>query len=33
MRSVHHCTVHNTLLAPPQIEIELTVAEPALPQG
>jgi uncharacterized OsmC-like protein len=29
MRSVHHCLVHNTLLAPPQIEIELAIAEPA----
>ena len=27
MRSVHHCLVHNTLLAPPQIEIELAIAE------
>jgi putative redox protein len=26
MRSVHHCTVHNTLLSPPSIEIELTTA-------
>lgn len=23
MRSVHHCLVHNTLMAPPQIEIEI----------
>jgi uncharacterized OsmC-like protein len=23
MRSVHHCLVHNTLLTPPEIEIEL----------
>lgn len=23
MRSVHHCVVHNTLLSPPSIEIEL----------
>ena len=30
MRSVHHCMVHNTLLAPPEIEIELAVAELAL---
>ncbi|MGA2673860.1 MAG: OsmC family protein [Terracidiphilus sp.] len=28
MRSVHHCLVHNTLLAPPQIEIELAIAKP-----
>jgi uncharacterized OsmC-like protein len=27
MRSVHACLIHNTLLSPPQIEIEL--AEPA----
>lgn len=26
MRSVHHCTIHNTLLSPPRIEIELTTA-------
>jgi uncharacterized OsmC-like protein len=25
MRSVHHCLVHNTLLTPPEIKIELTV--------
>jgi uncharacterized OsmC-like protein len=24
MRSVHHCLIHNTLLSPPQIAIELT---------
>ncbi len=24
MRSVKHCLIHNTLLSPPQIEIELT---------
>jgi uncharacterized OsmC-like protein len=29
MRSVHHCLVHNTLLTPPEIQVELTVAEPA----
>lgn len=23
MRSVHHCLIHNTLLSPPQIQIEL----------
>jgi len=23
MRSVHHCLVHNTLLSPPEIEIEI----------
>ena len=27
MRSVHHCLVHNTLLAPPEIKIELAIAE------
>ncbi len=29
MRSVHACLVHNTLLAPPQIAIELKVQETA----
>lgn len=24
MRSVHHCLIHNTLLSPPEIQIELT---------
>ncbi len=33
MRSVHHCLVHNTLLSPPEIKIELAVAEPALQEG
>jgi putative redox protein len=33
MRSVHHCLVHNTLLNPPEIKIELEVGEPALNQG
>jgi uncharacterized OsmC-like protein len=33
MRSVHHCLVHNTLLNPPEIEIELVVGEAALKQG
>ncbi len=27
MRSVHHCLIHNTLLAPPDISIELAVPE------
>ena len=27
MRSVHHCLIHNTLLAPPEIKIELAVPE------
>lgn len=30
-RSVHHCLIHNTLLSPPQIVIELAVSEPAHP--
>jgi len=29
MRSVHHCLVHNTLLSPPEIKIELAIKEPA----
>jgi putative redox protein len=29
MRSVHHCTIHNTLLTPPSIEIELSAPIPA----
>ena len=33
MRSVYHCLVHNTLLNPPEIKIELAVGEPALQQG
>ena len=31
MRSVHHCLVHNTLLNPPEIKIELAAGD-ALPQ-
>jgi uncharacterized OsmC-like protein len=27
MRSVHHCLIHNTLLSPPEIAIELAVKE------
>src|ERR1039458_8021796 len=27
MRSVHHCLIHNTLLSPPEIAIELTTKE------
>jgi uncharacterized OsmC-like protein len=27
MRSVHHCLIHNTLLAPPEIHIELATPE------
>ena len=30
MRSVHHCLVHNTLLTPPEIKIELAIAKPAM---
>jgi uncharacterized OsmC-like protein len=29
MRFVHHCLIHNTLLAPPEIQIELTTSVPA----
>ncbi len=29
MRSVRHCLVHNTLLSPPEIAIELAAPEPA----
>jgi hypothetical protein len=25
MRAVHHCLVHNTLLSPPEIKIEIAV--------
>jgi uncharacterized OsmC-like protein len=28
LRSVHHCLIHNTLLTPPEIHIELAVPEP-----
>jgi uncharacterized OsmC-like protein len=30
MRSVHHCLIHNTLLSPPEIKIELTMTDAAL---
>jgi uncharacterized OsmC-like protein len=30
MRSVHHCLVHNTLLSPPEIAIDLSLPEPAI---
>lgn len=33
MRSVHHCLVHNTLLAPPEIKIELAIPKAAAIQG
>lgn len=26
VRSVHHCTIHNTLLTPPKIEVEVATA-------
>ena len=29
MRSVHHCLIHNTLLTPPEIAIDLTTKETA----
>jgi uncharacterized OsmC-like protein len=29
-RSVHHCLIHNTLLSPPVIDIELALGEPAV---
>jgi hypothetical protein len=29
MRSVHHCLIHNTLLSPPEIEIDLITKSPA----
>ena len=31
MRSVHHCLIHQTLLSPPDVKIELAAGEPALP--
>jgi uncharacterized OsmC-like protein len=33
MRSVHHCLIHNTLLSPPEIAIELTTSEPVTPKS
>jgi uncharacterized OsmC-like protein len=30
MRAVHRCLIHNTLLSPPEIVIELTMSESAL---
>jgi len=32
-RSVHHCLIHNTLLTPPEIKIELAIGEPAVTAG
>ncbi|MFP5211639.1 MAG: OsmC family protein [Acidobacteriota bacterium] len=29
MRAVHHCPVHNTLMTPPEVSIDLTIGEPA----
>lgn len=31
VRSVHHCLIHNTLLSPPQIAIELTAKDAIAP--
>ncbi len=31
LRAVRHCTIHNTLLSPPEIEIEITADEAVLP--
>jgi putative redox protein len=33
MRSVHHCLIHNTLLTPPEIKIELVMADNAVVHG
>jgi hypothetical protein len=30
MRAIHRCLIHNTLLAPPEILIELTTSETTL---
>lgn len=30
MRAVHRCLIHNTLLAPPEINIELSIGEPTV---
>ncbi len=32
-RSVHSCLIHNTLLSPPEIKIELEIAEPVTALG
>ncbi len=29
MRAVHHCLIHNTLLSPPEIRVELTIGTAA----
>ena len=29
MRAVHHCLIHNTLLSPPEIKVELTIGDAA----
>jgi putative redox protein len=33
MRSVHHCLIHNTLLTPPEIKIELVMADNTVVHG
>jgi len=33
MRSVHHCLIHNTLLTPPEIKIELEICAQTVVQG
>ena len=33
MRSVHHCLIHNTFLTPPEIKIELAMADNAVVHG
>jgi uncharacterized OsmC-like protein len=33
MRSVHHCLIHNTLLTPPEIKIELAMADNTVAHG
>jgi uncharacterized OsmC-like protein len=33
MRSVHHCLVHNTLLSPSEIAIELTIKDTTAPHA
>jgi uncharacterized OsmC-like protein len=30
LRSVHHCLIHQTLLSPPTVKIEMAIAQPAL---
>jgi|ERR1017187_1728352 putative redox protein len=33
LRSVHHCLIHQTLLSPPTVKIELAIAQPATGVG